>query len=217
MKTLNYHFTNEDLLQTALTHRSASKKNNERLEYLGDSILNFVIAEALFEQFPTYDEGILSRMRSSLVKQDSLADIGRDLKLGDYLKLGVGELKSGGFQRDSILADAVEAIIAAIYLDSDFETCKKTVLLWFADKLKTIPPDLHQKDAKTRLQEYLQARQLSLPKYDIVKTEGEGHEQRFFVRCLVSDLNNESMGEGSSHRRAEQNAAENYLRDYINE
>jgi ribonuclease-3 len=215
MRTLSYNFQNEDFLETALTHRSASKKNNERLEYLGDSILNFIIAEALFDQFSDYDEGILSRMRSSLVKQDSLADIGRDLKLGDYLKLGVGELKSGGFQRDSILADAVEAIIAAIYLDSDFETCKKIVLDLFSEKLKTIPLDLHQKDAKTRLQEYLQARQLSLPKYDIIKTVGEGHEQRFFVRCVISDLKHESIGEGSSHRRAEQAAAENYLRDYL--
>mgnify|MGYP000638297460 CR=1 FL=1 len=211
-KKLGYTFNNTDLLLQALTHRSAKGTHNERLEFLGDSILGFVIAEVLYQQFPSHDEGDLTRMRSSLVRGVTLAEIGRGFNLGEYLILGPGELKSGGHRRDSILEDAVEAIIGAVYLDSDNDTAKALVLSWFADRLEIIKPGNEQKDPKTRLQEYLQAKQLPLPKYDVLSIEGSAHEQLFKVSCKVTDLKNSIVGQGGSRRIAEQEAAAQALK-----
>lgn len=155
-RTLGYEFTKVELLTQALTHRSAANKHNERLEFLGDSILSIVISDALYHQFPKATEGDLSRMRATLVRGDTLAIIAQEFKLGEYLLLGPGELKSGGHRRESILADAVEAIIGAIYLDSDLECCRKLLLQWYETRLKEIQPGINQKDAKTLLQEHLQ-------------------------------------------------------------
>ncbi|MSP53238.1 MAG: ribonuclease III [Gammaproteobacteria bacterium] len=212
-KKLHYTFKNESLLTNALTHRSIGNNNNERLEFLGDSLLNCIIAEVLFHKFPQATEGELSRMRANLVKQESLAMIARDLELGNHIRLGTGELKSGGWRRDSILADAVEAIIAAIYLDTDFLACQTTVLIWFENKLANITEIIDDKDAKTKLQEYLQARKLALPIYELLKTEGLEHNQIFYVWCRVPDLNGETEGHGQSRRHAEQMAAEKYLQE----
>ena len=211
-KNLHYTFNNPSLLTMALSHRSSTSPNNERLEFFGDSLLNCIIAEALFHKFPRASEGELSRMRASLVKQESLAVVARELDLGHHLRLGTGELKSGGWRRDSILADAVEAIIAAIYLDSDFLICKEKVLLWFDDKLASSTAITDDRDAKTKLQEYLQAHKLALPVYELIKTEGLEHQQIFFVRCQIPDLAGETEGHGQSRRHAEQMAAEKYLK-----
>jgi ribonuclease-3 len=216
-RKLHYNFKNEQLLTMALSHRSSSSPNNERLEFLGDSLLNCIIAEALFHKFPQATEGELSRMRANLVKQESLAMIARDLELGEHIRLGMGELKSGGWRRDSILADAVEAIIAAIYLDADFLVCQTTILTWFENKLSNITKVVDDKDAKTKLQEYLQARKLALPIYELLKTEGLEHNQIFYVRCRVLDLNGETEGHGQSRRHAEQMAAEKYLQEYAHD
>ncbi len=171
-RKLNYTFKDESLAELAVTHRSHGKRNNERLEFLGDSILNFVIAEALFKRFPEAKEGQLSRLRAQLVKGETLAEIAREMKLGDYLKLGSGELKSGGFRRDSILADAVEAIIGAIYLDSDMDVCRGYVLRWYKERLEQTNLQNTQKDSKTRLQEFLQSRRVALPEYELMSVEG---------------------------------------------
>jgi ribonuclease-3 len=216
-KRLNYTFSNQQLLTMALSHRSSVSPNNERLEFLGDSLLNCIIAEALYHKFPKANEGELSRMRASLVKQESLAVIARDLDLGNHVRLGTGELRSGGWRRESILADAVEAIIAAIYLDANFLTCNEKVLLWFADKLTAITAITDDKDAKTKLQEYLQARKLALPVYELLKTEGAEHHQVFYVSCSVTDLTGATEGYGQSRRHAEQMAAEKYLQEYLHE
>ncbi len=206
-RRLGYNFQDSALLSRALTHRSVGSNNNERQEFLGDSILGFVIAEALFQQFSKTPEGQLSRMRSQLVKGQTLAEIAREFELGDCLNLGEGELKSGGFRRDSILADAVEAIIGAIYLDSDLDTCRNCILSWFGARLEKIEPEMVTKDNKTRLQEYLQGRGLALPEYDVVETKGPLHDQTFVVQCKVSPLNSPIVGEGSNRRKAEQEAA----------
>lgn len=210
-KRLGYQFNHPELLVQALTHRSAKGLHNERLEFLGDSILGFVIAESLFEKFPKHDEGDLTRMRSSLVKGVTLAELGRDFELGDYLILGLGELKSGGHQRDSILEDAVEAIIGAVYLDSDQATCKALILSWFAKRLAIIKPGNEQKDPKTRLQEYLQGRKTPLPIYDVIDTSGQSHNQQFTVRCTTSIIDTEVITKGTSRRKAEQAAAQQVL------
>jgi ribonuclease-3 len=210
-KKLGYTFSNKDLLLQALTHRSAKGIHNERLEFLGDSILGFVIAEVLYQQFPSHDEGDLTRMRSSLVRGVTLAEIGRGFNLGEYLILGPGELKSGGHRRDSILEDAVEAIIGAVYLDSDNETAKSLVLSWFADRLENIKPGNEQKDPKTRLQEYLQARKIALPLYEVIHTSGQSHNQQFTVRCTTDVINTEVVTKGTSRRKAEQAAAQQVL------
>lgn len=204
---LGYQFSNSALLEKALTHRSVGSLNNERLEFLGDSILGFVVAEALYHQFNTVAEGQLSRMRSQLVKGDTLAEIAREFELGDCLNLGEGELKSGGFRRASILADAVEAIIGAIYLDSDLDTCKACVKSWLGERLTTIEPATTTKDNKTLLQEYLQGKRLPLPEYAVVETKGPLHDQVFVVHCKVQPLNQPIVGEGSNRRKAEQQAA----------
>jgi ribonuclease-3 len=207
---LNYTFTNIDLLKAALTHRSIRGQNNERLEFLGDSLLNFIIAEQLYKTLLSAEEGDLSRLRAILVKGDTLAEIAQEFHLGDYLRLGPGELKSGGFLRKSILADAFEAVIGAIYLDSDFQTCRKHVLSWFDTRIKKVHLAI-QKDPKTRLQEYLQSRHLPLPKYEILTVEGEAHAQLFHIQCRVPGFSYTTLSVGSSRRKAEQLAAEKYL------
>lgn len=210
MRQLDYKFNSSELLQAALTHRSVRGQNNERLEFLGDSLLNFIIAEKLYHQHRAAKEGDLSRLRANLVKGETLAEIALELKLGDFLRLGPGELKSGGFSRKSILADAFEAIIGAIYLDSDFHTCRKKVLGWFESRINGINPAL-EKDPKTRLQEYLQSKHLPLPQYEILSIEGEAHAQVFHIECRVPGLAFVTSSVGSTRRKAEQLAAEKYL------
>lgn len=205
---LGYQFKDNALLNQALTHRSAHKKHNERLEFLGDSILNFVIAEKLYRQFPDVNEGDLSQMRATLVCGDMLAILGTEFKLGADLILGGGELKSGGFRRESIIADAVEALIGAIYLDSNLDTVKSLILYWFEQRLKAIQPGIKQKDSKTILQEYLQGKHLSRPDYLILEITGNEHAQQFTVQCKLENDESLYMGKGSTRRRAEQRAAQ---------
>ncbi len=204
---LGYQFKQSARLKEALTHRSASAKNNERQEFLGDSILNFVIAEALFKQYPKSSEGDLSRLRASLVNKDGLFQVSTQLKLGDFLYLGSGELKSGGYRRNSILADAVEAIFGAIYLDSDFETCKSIILKLYHELLENVPDADELKDPKTRLQELLQSRKHSLPGYEVINVSGQAHNQQFTVSCQVEKLKLQTEGTSTSRRKAEQRAA----------
>ncbi len=210
-RKLGYSFNDDSLFELALTHRSCGKKNNERLEFLGDSILNFVIAEDLFVRFPEAREGQLSRLRARMVKGETLAEIARELNLGDYLYLGSGELKSGGFRRDSILADSVEAIIGAIYLDSNQDVARGFILKWYAERLDKLDLNETLKDSKTRLQEFLQSRRAALPQYELVSVEGEAHEQTFHIRCAVELLKQPTEGHGSSRRQAEQEAARQAL------
>ncbi|ATF09755.1 ribonuclease III [Candidatus Enterovibrio altilux] len=210
-RRIAYEFRNIMLLSLALTHRSASGHHNERLEFLGDSILSFVVADNLYHRFPNVDEGDMSRMRATLVRGNTLAELGREFKLGNVLKLGQGELKSGGSSRNSILADAVEAIIGAIYLDSDLETVRETILGWYKERLETIMPGTNQKDPKTLLQECLQGRHKPLPVYDITQVDGEAHNQRFTVECRIAGLERPVVGKGSNRRKAEQEAAERAL------
>ncbi|MCP4598884.1 ribonuclease III [Neptuniibacter sp.] len=210
-RRIGHNFSDESLFELALTHRSCGKKNNERLEFLGDSILNFVIADDLFARFPSAKEGELSRLRARMVKGVTLSEVARELGLGDYLRLGSGELKSGGYRRDSILADAVEAIIGAIYLDSDMETARSYILSWFDERLKNLDMNESLKDSKTRLQEFLQSRRLPLPTYDLIKVEGEAHAQTFYIECQVQGVDKAPKGTGSSRRQAEQEAAKSAL------
>ncbi len=209
--SIQYQFQRPDLLQLALTHRSVSgKTNNERLEFLGDSIVNLVVAELLFERFNQAKEGQLSRLRAELVSGESLAQLARDIGVGEYLQLGIGELKSGGFRRSSILADAMEAIIGAIYLDAGMEASQRCIKLWFEPRLANLTLEI-PKDAKTRLQEYLQSRQMTLPVYEVVSVIGEAHDQYFEVICHVEGMSLPGEGEGSTRRKAEQQAAEDVL------
>ena len=210
-RALGHEFGDRDLLALALTHRSAGGRNNERLEFLGDSIVNHTVAEALFRRFPDAREGEMSRMRAALVKGDTLAQVAADLDLGDYLQLGAGERKSGGHRRSSILADALEAVAGAILLDGGVERCRDCVLAWMADRLDALEPGAVDKDAKTRLQEYLQGRQLALPEYRLLRVHGEEHQRQFEVACRVGDPELEARGSGSSRRKAEQAAAESAL------
>ncbi|MEE2731274.1 MAG: ribonuclease III [Pseudomonadota bacterium] len=207
-RTIEYQFQRPELLELALTHRSCNgSHNNERLEFLGDSILNFVIGEALFQKFPQAREGQLSRLRASLVKGVTLTKVAKQLQLGPCLQLGPGEMKSGGHRRDSILADAVEAIIGAVYLDSGMLQAKQLVSNWFQQRLDDITLEDTTKDNKTRLQELLQARKLGLPDYDIVDVSGKSHAQNFVVSCNVTELSLSAVAEGQSRRQAEQIAA----------
>lgn len=209
----DYQFKQTALLEQALTHRSFSKTiNNERLEFLGDSVLSLAISQQLYEQLTESNEGELSRVRASLVKEKTLANIARNIKLGDHIKLGGGELKSGGFRRSSILSDTLEAIIGAIYLDSDFVQARKSVLYLYQDFLENLPDAQALKDPKTRLQESLQARHINLPDYEVVQTAGKDHDQTFTVRCSIPELSIESIGKGSSRKKAEQVAADNTLK-----
>lgn len=207
IKTLGYQFTDERLLREALTHRSAATNNNERLEFLGDSILNFVIAEELYRCYPDVTEGDLSRLRAELVKKDGLAKVARDLSLSDHLILGGGELKSGGYRRDSILADTVEAILGAVYLDAGFDVCKNMILRFYQQQLADIPAPSELKDAKTRLQELLQAYKMALPEYEVTHIVGKAHEQTFTVICRINELAINTQGIANSRRKAEQLAA----------
>lgn len=207
-RILEYQFRDETLLETALTHSSFGQRHNERLEFLGDSILGWVIADALYQQFPHAREGQLSRLRARLVKGVTLAKIARELELGNYLRLGQGEMKSGGFRRDSTLADALEAIIGAIFLDSDIATCQQRVLSLFDSRLQALSLDDTLKDPKTRLQEYLQSRKQALPDYRILSTTGKEHEQIFTVACDVELLDKTVEASGASRRYAEQAAAQ---------
>lgn len=205
-------FRDPGLLQRALTHRSAGQHHNERLEFLGDALLGALVAEALYTRWPKAAEGELTRARAELVRESSLAALARRLELGPRLLLGPGELKSGGHRRDSILADALEAVIAAIYLDAGFDACRTAVLPWFAEAIDALPP-LHKlgKDAKTRLQEWVQARQLPLPVYTGISESGEDHAKVFRVSCTLTDPVLACEGEGASRRAAEQAAAEAVL------
>jgi ribonuclease-3 len=206
-RRLGYAFTDRALLELALTHRSAGSRNNERLEFLGDSVVNHVIAECLYHQFPDIREGEMSRMRAALVRGDTLAEIARELELGECLTLGSGERKSGGHRRSSILADALEAVTGAILLDSDFNTCRTQLLLWFDSRLDGLRRGDSQKDPKTRLQEFLQGRGSPLPSYELDKVEGEDHQQFFEVSCHLSKPALVVQGSGTSRRKAEQAAA----------
>ena len=208
LKKLEYSFNDIELLNEALTHRSYAAKNNERLEFLGDGILNFVIAHELFKQYPDVQEGDLSRLRANLVNKESLAVIAKQLALGDVIRLGSGELKSGGFRRPSILADAVESIFGAVYCDGGFESCRELIVRLYANRLSS-PTDLQSlKDPKTQLQELLQSRRFALPDYQVTHVTGQAHAQIFHVRCNIKPMNIDVSGEGKSRRKAEQVAAE---------
>lgn len=206
-RQLGYTFKDQDLMVLALTHRSFAGRNNERLEFLGDAILNFVAGEALFERFPLAREGQLSRLRARLVKGETLAILARGFDLGDYLRLGSGELKSGGFRRESILADALEALIGAIYLDAGMDAARQRVVAWLTNELESLTLVDTNKDPKTRLQEFLQSRACELPRYDVVDIQGDPHCRTFVVECQISLLNDKTLGQGASRRIAEQVAA----------
>jgi ribonuclease-3 len=209
-KTLDYSFSDVGLLQQALTHRSAPGRSNERLEFLGDAVLDIVVSEALFQSLPDAPEGDLSRLRASLVRDTSLAGIAVELGIGEHLILGSGERKTGGHRRQSILADALEALFGAVYLDSDFETAADLIHRVFGDKLEDLPHADELRDPKTRLQEWLQARGAAPPDYELVNVTGKAHQQRFEVRCLVPDQA-PATGEGRSRRDAEQQSARRML------
>lgn len=211
-KKLGLEFSNPELFTIALTHRSASAANNERLEFLGDSILGFVIAEKLYDIFPNSCEGVLSRLRASLVNQETLAGLARKLQIGDYLRLGSGELKSGGYRRDSILSDSMEAIIGALFKDQGIHACQQFILSLFADKLNELSIDNWQKDPKTQLQELMQSKKLELPEYTLISMSGLAHEQLFKVKCTIPLLDESCIGSGVSRKKAEQSAAEQMLK-----
>lgn len=206
-RKLGYTFKDQDLMVLALTHRSFAGRNNERLEFLGDAILNFAAGEALFQRFPQAREGQLSRLRSRLVKGETLAVLARGFELGDYLRLGSGELKSGGFRRESILADALEALIGAIYLDAGMDVARERVLAWLEGEFASLTLVDTNKDPKTRLQEFLQSRGAELPRYEVVNILGEPHCRTFTVECEIALLNEKTHGQGGSRRIAEQVAA----------
>ena len=210
-RSLDYTFSNPDLLRRALTHRSRSAENYERLEFLGDSILEFTVSAELYHTHPDLSEGKLTRLRSSLVKKETLAEIARQVGLGDYLQLGSGELKSGGFDRESILADAMEAVFGAVFLDDGIDSAQRVILYLYRDILQAITPKSLEKDPKTRLQEYLQKRSQLLPVYQMHEVEGAQHKQLFVVECIVPGLDMPVRGKGSSRRKAEQQAASKAL------
>lgn len=209
-KAIGYQFKSANQLTTALTHRSFGQPHNERLEFLGDGLLNCVVAVHLFEQFPKANEGELTRLRAHLVCKQTLATVAQRLHLSEYLQLGQGELKSAGFRRESILADAIEAIIAAVYLDSDWERAKGVILHLLQTELDAVDIKSVHKDPKTRLQEWLQARQMALPTYDVIQLSGPPHDQHFTVSCRLEQFG-EQVGQGDAKRIAEQNAAEKML------
>lgn len=211
-KTLHYHFKDSRLFVQALTHRSADGINNERLEFLGDAVLDFVISEAVFKRRPDANEGDLSKLRASLVKDTSLASLATELGIGEHLILGSGERKTGGHRRESILADAIEAIFAAVYLDSGIDAAADIISRVFEQRLDELPHADDLRDPKTRLQEWLQARKLSLPGYDLVSTSGKAHQQRFVVSCTVSELSQTTEGASTTRRKAEQVAARRMLK-----
>jgi ribonuclease-3 len=204
---LGYRFHNPRLLQQALTHRSHGTPHNERLEFLGDGVLNCIVAAELYARFSVLKEGELSRLRANLVREQSLHEVAARLSLGDSLRLGEGELKSGGFRRPSILADALEALIGAVFLDGGFEAARLVVARLYDPVLGTLDAKGADKDPKTQLQEWLQSRRYQLPQYSVIATHGAAHDQRFEVECVVRDLDLRTVGSGASRRRAEQEAA----------
>lgn len=216
-RVLGHSFAHPELLKQALTHRSATGPSNERLEFLGDALLGFVIAEALWERLPDADEGDLSRTRATLVKKEALAQLARQLKLGDYLILGAGEARTGAQGRDSILEDTLEAVFGAVYLDAGFAAAKQLILRQFAEPLTAAVSQGQLKDPKTRLQEALQARRRPLPVYEILDIAGSQHEQFFQVACSLADQGLSTQGTGTSRRRAEQAAAELMLEMIAND
>jgi len=206
-RKLGHVFKQPQLLQQALTHRSFAPEHNERLEFLGDSILGCVIAKHLYNKFPQLNEGELSRLRSSLVREETLATLARQIDLGSQLSLGEGELKSGGFDRESILADALEALFGAVCMDSGFAAAEQAILNLYIPYLEKVDVQTLGKDAKTLLQEYLQGRRIPLATYSIIATQGEAHEQSFQVECVIPSLKITTRGTGTSRRNAEQQAA----------
>lgn len=204
---IEYSFQKNALVERALTHRSANSKHNERLEFLGDAVLGLVVAAELVERFPSAAEGQLSRLRASLVKGPTLAAVAKDLELGDLLALGSGELKSGGFRRDSILAGALEAVFGAVYIDGGFDAARDVILRLLHDKIEQTSPDALEKDPKTQLQEYMQALKRPLPVYTLTETTGAAHRQSFTVSCEVDGMASATTGKGDSRRAAEQEAA----------
>ena len=206
-KTLQYRFDNVELFRLALTHRSASKQNNERLEFLGDAVLDFVVSEVIYRARPMAPEGDLSKLRASLVKDDSLAELALDLGLGEHLILGSGEQKTGGHRRESILADALEAIFGAVFLDGGFAAAKNVIDHVFRDRYVALPDEKDLQDPKTRLQEWLQARKMSLPDYELAAESGKDHDKRFSVTCTVTEKSAVTDGTATTRRKAEQKAA----------
>jgi ribonuclease-3 len=207
--TLNYEFADARLLELALTHRSVPGDNNERLEFLGDAVLDFVISEVVFRSHPNASEGDLSRLRASLVNDVTLAEIAGQLELGQHLHLGGGERKSGGHRRDSILADALEAIFGAVYLDAGFDAARQVIERTYGERLHDFPDIAELRDPKTRLQEWVQARQMGLPDYELVQVSGKAHQQKFEVSCKVGETT--TSGNGTTRRNAEQQAADAML------
>ena len=210
-RRLGHAFTDQQLMRQALTHRSHGGADNERLEFLGDGILNCVVAVLLYESFPRIDEGGLSRLRARLVRQESLALIAQNLSLSDHLLLGEGELKSGGFRRPSILADTLEALVGAVFLDAGFEAARLVVGSLMRDAIAGLDPKAEDRDPKTRLQEVLQSRRISLPVYRVLATRGAAHDQQFEVACEIAAFQISAIALGSSRRAAEQVAAEQAL------
>ena len=210
-KKLNYTFQKPKLLQIALTHRSKGGEHNERLEFLGDGVVNFIIAEILYQQFPKATEGELSRFRASLVNRDTLAKLAKEFNLGNYLLLGPGEMRSGGNERNSILSCTMEAIIGAIYLDGGFLAVREKIVEWYEPWLQSLSSAADHKDPKTLLQERLQRDRLSLPLYTVESIAGEAHQQIFTIGCQVTGLSTKTIGKGTSRRRAEQEAAQAML------
>lgn len=211
LKPLDTDILNSDVFQKAVTHRSMGKKNNERLEFLGDSVLGLVITDYLFKHLPDSKEGELSRLRSHLVRGTTLSEIAAESNLGDYLKLGEGELKSGGFRRDSIMEDALEAIIGAVYTVKGFDYAQKYILTLFAERLENLPDPESLKDPKSRLQEWLQSEGQPVPAYRVLDISGDAHQQQFLTECRIDNLNIVTHAEGASRRKSEQAAAEKAL------
>lgn len=207
-KKLKYQFKDDQLLTSALTHRSRGGQHNERLEFLGDAVVNFVIADALYQQYTSATEGELSRWRATLVNRDALADLAKEFDLGAHLLLGPGEMRSGGQERHSILSCAMEAVIGAIYLDGGFDAVRECIMIWYEALLASLSSAASHKDPKTLLQEYLQSQRLPLPVYTVEAIEGEAHQQSFIVSCQVEGMDEKTLGRGTSRRRAEQEAAQ---------
>jgi len=210
-KALNYRFQNAELFQQALSHRSATRLNNERLEFLGDAVLDFVVSGAVYQAYPGSAEGDLSKLRALLVRDTSLAELATEIGLGEHLILGSGEQKTGGHRRESILADALEAIFGAIFLDSGYDAAKRVIDRLYGERIRNLPDIAELRDPKTRLQEWLQGRKMALPEYDLVGVAGEDHKQRFAVTCTVAELPAVTNGESTTRRKAEQKAARKML------
>jgi ribonuclease-3 len=210
-KRLGHQFADPRLLEQALTHRSRGADNNERLEFLGDGVLGCAMADELYARFPQLSEGKLTRLRASLVREEALAEVAKTLGLGAFLRLGEGELAAGPEPRPSILADALEALLGAVFLDAGYDAARKTVLAAFAPLIERLDPERPAKDAKTRLQEVLQAKHRRLPQYEVVAVTGEAHRQAFVVECSVAELDLRAKGSGTSRQRAEQQAAKAML------